>query len=737
MGAKKQTIGYRYFMGLHFGLAHGPINEVAEIRVGGRSAWSGSQTASGQITISKPELFGGDKREGGVGGLLDVMMGETTQSVNSYLVSAAGAQQPTYRGLLTAVFRRGQICSNNPYPKAWAFRLRRWSAGWDNNAPWYSAKAMISFAGGSIKAMNPAHIIYEVLTNRDWGMGYPTGTLDNISFTAAADQLYSEGFGLCLLWTRQDSIESFLQLVIDYIGAALATDRTTGLFTLTLIRGGYNVSLLPTFGEDDVVELVGLDGGTITGAANEMAVKYHDPIAHVDQSVTIQALGSVQSQGVVISDSRDYHGIPDHDLAARVAQRELRASSVPLKRLEVKFTRKAYKLKPGDVFKFTWPAEGLSNVVFRVGEVDYGMLTSGAVTVRALQDIFSLPDAVYTVVQPTGWSPPSATPTIPANRRIMEATYRDLAQTLSGGDLAALASTAGFAVALASSPSGLAINYQLWTRTGANAFADATDGDWTPTATIQASLTASPANAAITLLSGNGLDQVEVGQAALIDDGSASEIVRVEAIDPIAGTATIARGCVDTIPAAHSAGVRIWFYEAGSGADPTEWAGGEQVDAKILTHTSTGVLDISTAPIDSVTMVDRQALPYVPQALKINGVAAESQTAISGPLVVSYWRRNKLTQLDQLIAATAADIPQEAGTTYTITLKDGVGATIGTFAGVTTASWTWPTPDDTHTAIAVQVRAANAVGNSLAQLSVAAIQRYGWGLRWGNDWGGG
>ena len=737
MGAKKQTVGYRYLMGLHFGLSHGPINEVAEIRVGGRTAWSGSQTASGQISVNNPNLFGGDDREGGIVGALDVMMGETTQVANTYLAAVAGAQQPTYRGLLTAVFRGGRVCSNNPYPKPWSFRLRRSSAGWDNNAPWYSAKAMVSFASGSIKAMNPAHIIYEVLTNRDWGMGYPTGTLDDTSFRAAADQLYTEGFGLCLLWTRQDSIENFLQQVIDYVGASLATDRTTGLFTLTLLRGGYNVSLLPAFDEDDVLDLVGLDGGTLAGAANEITVKYHDPVAHVDQSVTLQALGSIQAQGVVISDSRDYHGVPDYDLAARLAQRELRASSVPLKRLEVKFKRTAYKLKPGDVFKFSWAPLGLVNVVFRVGEVDYGMLTSGAVTVRAVQDVFSLPDAVYVAVQPTGWVPPSSTPTIPANRRLMEATYRDLALIFSVGDLTALPSTAAYVVAMASSPGGLALNYELWTRTGSNAFADVTNGDWTPTATIQGSMTASPSNAAVTLLFGINLDQVEVGTAALIYDGSASEIVRVEAIDPIAGTATLARGCVDTIPAAHSAGVRIWFYELQSGPDPTEWASGETIDAKILTHTSSAVLDISTAPTDSIAVVGREALPYVPQGLIINGVAAASQTLITGPLVVSYFRRNKVTQLDQLIAATAADIPQEAGTTYSIALKDGGGSTFATFTGITAASWTWPTPDDTHTAVGVQVSAANAVGSSINSLTVAAIQRYGWGLRWDSDWGGG
>ena len=41
-----------------------------------------------------------------------------------------------------------------------------------------------------VTAMNPAHIIYQCLTDTAWGMGYPTSALDDASFTAAANTLY-------------------------------------------------------------------------------------------------------------------------------------------------------------------------------------------------------------------------------------------------------------------------------------------------------------------------------------------------------------------------------------------------------------------------------------------------------------------------------------------------------------------------------------------------------------------
>ncbi|AGF89243.1 hypothetical protein SP019_00250, partial [Salmonella phage FSL SP-019] len=44
--AKKITVGYKYYMGLFMGLFRGPVNEIVEIRVGDRTAWTGSITGN-------------------------------------------------------------------------------------------------------------------------------------------------------------------------------------------------------------------------------------------------------------------------------------------------------------------------------------------------------------------------------------------------------------------------------------------------------------------------------------------------------------------------------------------------------------------------------------------------------------------------------------------------------------------------------------------------------------------
>lgn len=728
-GKGKQTTGYRYYMGLHAGLCHGPVDALVEIRGGDVTLWAGSQNASGTIYINAGNAYGGDKREGGVQGNLDVMMGEATQTANAYLTSVQGGLQPAYRGLLSLVYNGGLIASNNPYPKPWSFRVQRATAGWQNNNPWYSAKAQVVLSNGA-KAMNPAHIVYEVLTNSDWGMGYPAGIIDTAAFQASADQLYSEGFGLCLLWLRTDTIESFLQLVMDYVGGVLVQSKTTGLFQFNLIRGGYNISSLPVITEDNVIELTSLEAGSITGATNEVVVNWFDPTMNANRTTTVQALGAIQAQGVVVSTSKDYPGIASNDLAARVAQRDLRAVSVPLKRVTLKLDRSAYAFLPGGLFVLNFPDESINQMVFRIGQVDYGTLQQGYVTVTAIQDIFSLPDTTYVVVQNTGWTIPDQTPTASPYQQPVEVDYRTLYIRMTAGDLAQLASNAGYAGLLASRPSGLATYYQMWTAVYPAQYVQHGQDDFCPTGTIQSNI--NPFDTSITILAGIDLDIVQVPCAALID----SEIVNVTALDPIAGTATIARGCVDTVPVAHAAGARIWFFDNYLGSDEVQYYTGETVKQRALTETSRGgTLSLGLAPDENVTIAGRQAMPYPPAYLQVNGTRWDQVTEISGSLSLSWRERNRLTQQDQLIDNTQATVTPESGTTYTITLKDGSGTGFATFTGISGTSWTWPTPDDTHSTIQIVVTAVRGGISSWQSQTLPATPRVGYGLNYGNDYG--
>ena len=164
-GGKAQTVGYKYHLGMHIGLCHGPIDAITRLRVDERDAWTG-YSAGGTINVNAPELFGGEKREGGVSGNVDVMMGGPAQGKNAYLASKLGELIPAYRGIVSLVFRgsgaivggvfgailgatRSFYFGNNPYLKAWSVRGQRVSTRDDGQLQWYPSRAPI---------LNPASI---------------------------------------------------------------------------------------------------------------------------------------------------------------------------------------------------------------------------------------------------------------------------------------------------------------------------------------------------------------------------------------------------------------------------------------------------------------------------------------------------------------------------------------------------------------------------------------------------
>lgn len=143
-GSKKQTVGYWYRMLFAFGWCKGPVDAFLEFRGGGRVAWKGLVTTSSRIYVNALNLWGGEKKEGGLQGYFDVQLGDADQEANDYLTSVLGADQPTYRGKAIGVWRGGRYGAMNPYPKRLEFKLRRIFKGWDNDTCWYPETAAVN-----------------------------------------------------------------------------------------------------------------------------------------------------------------------------------------------------------------------------------------------------------------------------------------------------------------------------------------------------------------------------------------------------------------------------------------------------------------------------------------------------------------------------------------------------------------------------------------------------------------
>lgn len=681
---KRVTVGYRYYLGLHMGLNLAECDEITEIQVGGRTAWSGSITSNTTVYINQPDLFGGDKAEGGIVGSLDVMMGGPEQDVNPRLEAMLGGIVPAYLGK-TTLFYDGQISAMNPYPKPWSIRRRRNLKGWDGPV-WYPERAVINLESGSIKAANPAHIIYQLRTDRRYGMGLPAQRINEASFEAAADQLYDEGFGLCLRWTRQDTVGAFESIVLDHIDAVIDEDPSDGSIVLRLMRGDYDPLDLPhfTYGTG-LLSLDDDDNASQAAATNEVVVKYKRPQDNAEGSVRVRNTASIRQFGR-LSSTLNYPGLPTAELAARVAQRELVKNSGFLKRLKCRLDRRAYPVRVGMCFRISDPRKGISNIVLRCLRREEGETGDGRITITAVQDVFSLPTTSYVASQPNSWAPPDRTPQAIATRRLIEAPYWELARSIDPANLALVEDTACYILVLAVRPSGLSLSYDITTRVGmSGSFTTRAVGAFVPSGVLASSLSITGTSA--TVINGVDLDVVQPGTVALVDN----EIVRISTINASTGAITFARGCIDTVRAAHAAGARIWFFGDYSGDDPTEYTTGSTIQAQLLTNTGTGKLSPGSAGTESVTLNQRQYRPYPPARLRVN--SATYPATITGDLSIGWAHRDRVTQADQVIDDEQTSIGPEAGTTYTVRIYNGT-TLVRTETGISGTSYTYASADE-------------------------------------------
>lgn len=665
-GSKTQTIGYKFFMGIHMIVCAGPIDELVDIYAGERPLGINVLYAGGNkqtVYVSRPDLFGGQEEEGGIQGFVDVMFGDSTQGQNDYLVSQGLTPTPAYRGVVSLVGRQIYICAMSPYPKPWWVSVKR-LPGQD----WYPETADIN--SGSANAV---HIVRETILDENWGMGYPVSQIDDTAFRDAALTVYDEDIGISLLLAGQSSCEEFIQQILRHINGVLITDRLTGLFKIKLIRDDYVLGSLPLFDENNILKLNSYQRPGYGELVNEVVLVYRERGAFSDSVVTLQDLASVQAQGGIISQTVQFPGVDNRSNAALVAQRELKQRTIPLAQISMTVNREGWDVEPGDVIRFSWDAYGITDMALRVSKIDYGNITDGEITFDCVEDVFGLPSTTYSDPQDDVWTDPVTDPVAITNTKLVEVPYFDFA-TLTTYDfvLDEITETDTGIQAMADPGGSASYGFELWTKlSGETDYLFRIDDAFTPNALL--------ANAI------DRDDQIDVELSsysiAIFDDDFDclyayidDEVVRIDALTAPTGSEpakiTIGRGCLDTLPAEHSAGVRVWFAHNYSTWDPTEYQETTTVDCKLLAKTSIGTYDIALASAIQIGPLEaRHNLPYPPANVKQGPGDLNYPTNIYGTDAtdVNWVDRNRLQQTaTSLLDFFDAGITVEPSVDYTL-----------------------------------------------------------------------
>lgn len=702
-GGGSQTVGYKYHMGVQVVVCHGPVDSVRRIMIGERTAWSGNVTSNTTIEINQPELFGGDSREGGVVGQVDIMMGAGTQGRNPYLQAFQGNNCPGYRGLLSLVFKGsgtpttlggiqavlGSLksfmwSSGNPYFKAPWVEATRVLAGW-HTPVWNAEDAYI----GSLD-MNPAHIIYQCLTDPAWGMGYNPSDIGEESFGYAADLMKAEGFGLSIEWSDKSDIETFVGTILDHINGALGINMATGKFELKLIRDDYDTGDLLELNESNVIELKSFQRAAFGDSINEVVVAYRDRDGN-DKQISVQNLASVNAQGGVITTTKQYLGIRDDDLAAKVALRDLTTLTAPLAQVTLVCNRDAWDKEIGDVVKLVWPSLGLAGVAFRITAINKGNLTSSEIEISMVEDIFGLPDNAYTVAPPTQWID-NVVPPVPADVTLaQEATYWEVVKNINLANQNELQPGYGFGMLLAGRGAVQApLGYVLSASSDDTEYADVSNGNFNPTGTLAAAI--GHLDTSLTLSGAYDLDAV-----ILAEDGGylicGNEYMAVVSCNPESGLVEVERGILDTVPSSHATGTRVFFKNTNTSFDPTERVDGELVYYRPRPVTGIGTLAVDDAETEQLLLVNRATRPYPPGNVKIGG--EYFPVTIAGPNIDVTWaHRDRTQQTVDFVGFTEGNIGPEAGTTYRIRVYNGSSMLYMYDIDGSQTVWSFPTDDD-------------------------------------------
>lgn len=711
--SERITKGYRYHLGLQMAMCRGPNVVLKKVFIGDDEVFSGTVSTDTFFDIDKPELFGGeDLGAGGVQATVDFFTGSTTQPVSIYL-NAANRQRvgtaitptaPRYSGTCNVVVRqftgatakvtdRGASIGTSTQVKVWSFELERYTGI-------FSGQGAGEDKIGGVDA-NPVNVVYEILTNDEWGFGFEDSDIDLPNFLAAADTMITEANGFSMILDREIPAKELLAELQRQMDSVVFLSQTTGKWTIKLVRADYDIDLVPQLTDANVAEVRSYTRGSWEDTTNTIFVQFDKrddayklsfAMAQDMANAMIQGDGTVQGAASLTGDLV-FPGVKNSALASNIAWRELRGQSYPMARCELIVNRQMWDVSIGDVVAWTNVQLGFVKLPMRVTRVNYGTLQSNRMTLTVVQDVFQFAAASMGSPPATIWTPPSISlVAFPSTQQLAFECPRAILvrDPEFGGD-----DTVTKIMAAARRQSG-EVTFKINERhaAGAPAGSYAEGGEvyqFVKIGQLKNALGASQANPVNSILLTATPDSQEALEASFDDSISDTDLGQQLAHLIMVGNefmlvrdaATsgsdvdlqgVFRGVLDSAQWNHAANADVFLLHVGAGVTDTNFVNTNNVDIELRMRSSAATYAGAATTI-GLTMNKRVIRPYPPAAMQFNNTATDYGTPDlegdggAGENTFGFdldWLRRSYDTTDEVAAMQSDDTGVDASTEYQV-----------------------------------------------------------------------
>lgn len=311
LDTNQQTLPTQYYAAMVFNLCQGPIDNLIDVAIGGKSLaiWPTSALSQGApraqvippitsppviapqlgsgfgtdmvaFNVVAEDLFGGLNKDGGVVGQIRVYPGSGSQLYEPLLLGAGAALG---EAVMPANPPDGSHASGQPYICVAAFDGilgTTWPGGlkpgaprfnsfwWGNNSPTprtvsfivtrYPKQLQPRVVIGNATAAdaNPVNVIWELLTDPVVGAGLDPALFDKPSFVNAAVQVINDQLGVSGTIDTPTKLYDLIVDLLRHIDGVIFPDPVTGLYTMKLARPDYDPTTLEVLDESRMQGLV-------------------------------------------------------------------------------------------------------------------------------------------------------------------------------------------------------------------------------------------------------------------------------------------------------------------------------------------------------------------------------------------------------------------------------------------------------------------------------------------------